>query len=152
MVPSAFVVLDTVTLTANGKIDRRALPAPPADRPELTGAFVEPNGAAEALMADIWKDLLGVARVGASDNFFHLGGHSLVATQLVSRIRRTFETPLPLRAVFEAPTVAGLVDALARAAGGRDVVDEIAWAVREVDRMSPEQVRTALAEAPGDRP
>ena len=152
MVPAAFVVLDAVTLTANGKIDRRALPAPPADRPELAGAFVEPNGAAEALMADIWKDLLGVARVGASDNFFHLGGHSLVATQLVSRIRRTFETPLPLRAVFEAPTVTGLVDALARAAGGRDVVDEIAWAVREVDRMSPEQVRTALAESPGDRP
>ncbi len=103
-------------------------------------------------MADIWKALLGVTRVGASDNFFQLGGHSLVATQLVSRIRRTFEIPLPLKAVFEAPTVTGLVDALARAAGGRDVVDEIAWAVRAVDRMSLEEVRTLLADAPGDRP
>ena len=107
MVPSAFVVLESFPVTANGKVDRGALPAP--DTPgSRGGTYVAPRTPAEERMAGIWAEVLGVERVGAEDHFFDLGGHSLLATQLVSRVREAFRTELPLRAVFEAPTLAEL--------------------------------------------
>ncbi|HEU4560010.1 MAG TPA: amino acid adenylation domain-containing protein, partial [Longimicrobium sp.] len=106
MVPSAFVVLESFPVTPNGKVDRGALPAP--DTGSSTGTYVAPRTAAEERMAGIWAQVLGVERVGAEDHFFDLGGHSLLATQLVSRVREAFRTELPLRAVFEAPTLAEL--------------------------------------------
>jgi amino acid adenylation domain-containing protein len=106
MVPSAFVVLEAFPVTANGKVDRAALPAP--DTPGSRGTFVAPRTPAEERMAAIWAEVLGVERVGAEDHFFDLGGHSLLATQLISRVREAFRTELPLRAVFEAPTLAEL--------------------------------------------
>src|SRR5215218_1071019 len=106
MVPSAFVVLEALPVTANGKVDRGALPAP--DTPGSRGTYVAPRTPAEERMAGIWAEVLGAERVGAEDNFFELGGHSLLATQLVSRVREAFRTELPLRAVFEAPTLAAL--------------------------------------------
>jgi amino acid adenylation domain-containing protein len=107
MVPSAFVVLEAFPVTANGKVDRGALPAP--DTPGSSGGtYVAPRTPAEARMAAIWAEVLGVERVGAEDHFFDLGGHSLLATQLVSRVREAFRTELPLRMVFEAPTLAEL--------------------------------------------
>jgi amino acid adenylation domain-containing protein len=108
MMPAVFVLLDALPLTANGKIDRRALPTPNGQRPELDEAFVASHTATEELLAQIWGQVLGVERVGIYDNFFHLGGHSLLATQVVSRIRETFQVEMPLRCMFEAPTVAGL--------------------------------------------
>ncbi|MCP4663922.1 MAG: AMP-binding protein, partial [bacterium] len=113
MVPSAFVILDELPLTPNGKVDRRALPDPDWSRPELRGGFVAPRTPEEAQMADIWSQVLRVERVGRGDSFFDLGGHSLLATQLVSRVRRSFGVELPLRALFESPTVAGLTRRLA---------------------------------------
>ncbi|HST62687.1 MAG TPA: condensation domain-containing protein, partial [Longimicrobium sp.] len=113
MVPGAFVVLEAFPVTANGKVDRAALPAP--DTPGSRGTYVAPRTPAEERMAGIWAEVLGVERVGGEDNFFELGGHSLLATQLVSRVREAFRTELPLRAVFEAPTLAelaGRVEAL----------------------------------------
>jgi amino acid adenylation domain-containing protein len=114
MLPSAFVVLEAFPVTPNGKVDRGALPAP--DTPGSSGGtYVAPRTPAEARMAGIWAEVLGVERVGAEDHFFDLGGHSLLATQLVSRVREAFRTELPLRAVFEAPTLAeltGRVEAL----------------------------------------
>ncbi|HEV3048982.1 MAG TPA: condensation domain-containing protein, partial [Longimicrobium sp.] len=107
MVPSAFVVLEAFPVTPNGKVDRGALPAP--DTPGSSGTYVPPRTPAEERMAEIWAEVLGVERVGAEDQFFDLGGHSLLATQLVSRVREAFRTELPLRAVFEAPTLAELV-------------------------------------------
>jgi amino acid adenylation domain-containing protein len=116
MVPAAWVVLESMPLTPSGKVDRRALPAPdPAAAP---AGRVPPRTPAEELVAGIWERILGV-RPGVHDNFFDLGGHSLRATQVVSRVREAFGAELPLRALFEAPTVAGLAErAVAARAGG----------------------------------
>jgi amino acid adenylation domain-containing protein len=102
MVPTAFVALDAIPLTPNGKVDRAALPAPDAPDAEETSA---PRTAAQELLAGIWGAVLGLEKVGIDDDFFLLGGHSLLATQVVSRIRQAFGAEVPLRAVFEAPTV-----------------------------------------------
>ncbi|MDQ2980090.1 MAG: amino acid adenylation domain-containing protein [Acidobacteriota bacterium] len=105
MVPSAIVSMKSIPLTANGKVDRRALPAPGS---EGSHAFVAPRTPSETIVAETWKEVLRVERVGAEDDFFELGGHSLLLTQVVSRLRRAFERDLPIRWVFETPTVAGL--------------------------------------------
>lgn len=108
MVPSAFVFLDSLPLTVSGKVDRRALPAPDGSRPDLAEAYLAPRNGTEELLAKIWAEVLKLERIGIHDNFFDLGGHSLLATQVASRIREALRIELPLRAMFETPTVAGL--------------------------------------------
>ncbi|MEG4202976.1 amino acid adenylation domain-containing protein [Microcoleus sp. Pol7_A1] len=108
MVPSAFVVLESLPVTANGKVDRLALPAPQPIKLEWAGGYVAPHTSIEEVLVKIWAEVLGIKRVGIRDNFFELGGHSLLATQLVSRVRDAFGVELPLRSVFEAPTIAEL--------------------------------------------
>jgi amino acid adenylation domain-containing protein/FkbM family methyltransferase len=108
MIPSAFVCLGQLPLTPNGKIDRRALPAPEFQREDSASARREPRTPVETALLDIWRDLLHLARPGIDDNFFELGGHSLLATQVLSRVRDIFEVEIPLRALFETPTAAGL--------------------------------------------
>ncbi|NOK21667.1 non-ribosomal peptide synthetase, partial [Corallococcus carmarthensis] len=109
MVPSAFLVLEALPLNANGKVDRKALPVPDASP---LADFVAPRNPAEEKLADVFAHVLRVERVGIHDDFFSLGGHSLLATQLVSRVRAAFGAELPLRALFEAPTVAALAERL----------------------------------------
>ncbi|RYZ39080.1 MAG: amino acid adenylation domain-containing protein, partial [Myxococcaceae bacterium] len=104
MVPSAYVVLEALPLTPNGKVDRKALPAPEARSPEPE-RFVAPRTATEQKLAAIFTEVLNTAQVGVDGDFFELGGHSLLATQLVSRVREAFQVELPLRDVFESPTV-----------------------------------------------
>ena len=106
MVPAIFLSLETLPLTPNGKIDRRALPAPEGQ--QLRADYAAPSTPKETLLAGIFAEVLGLERVGAQDDFFALGGHSLLVMQLVSRVRKVFDIELPLRSIFEAPTVAEL--------------------------------------------
>ncbi len=110
MIPTAFEHLDSLPITPNGKVDRRALPAPDVVRPDLQEAFVAPRSQSEELVAGIWSNVLGLERIGVHDSFFELGGHSLLVVQIVSRIREVFEVELPLRSLFETPTIAGLTE------------------------------------------
>ena len=110
MVPSAFVFLDGFPLSPAGKVDRRALPAPDWSSPELERAFIAPRSPVEKALADAWSRVLGVEQIGVHDDFFELGGHSLLATQLISRVRDAFQVEVPLRDLFETPTVAGLAE------------------------------------------
>ena len=114
MVPSVFVFLKSLPLTPNGKVDRARLPAPDDSRVGLQMDFVAPRSQVEKELAAIWATLLKLDAVGVHDNFFDLGGHSLLATQLVSRVRREFRVEVPLRSLFETPTVAALAEKLER--------------------------------------
>ena len=112
MVPSAFIQMEQLPLTANGKIDRRALPK--ADASVDATAYVGPRNAVEEILCGIWAASLRIEQVGIGENFFELGGHSLLATQVISRIRDLLDVDVPLRALFENPTVAGLAEAVER--------------------------------------
>lgn len=113
MVPSVFSYLDAFPLTANGKLDRRALPAP--DWTDQLVSFVAPRTQTETLLADIWAQVLGMQRSGIDDDFFECGGHSLLATQLISRIRDAFALDLPLQLLFDAPTPRAFAERVDRA-------------------------------------
>jgi acyl carrier protein len=112
MTPSAFVFLNALPLTPHGKLDQRALPAPEQTRPELAESYQAPRNPVEESLASIWAEVLKLEKVGVDDNFFDLGGHSLKAVQVISRARKTFEVELPLRRLFETPTIVGLADAI----------------------------------------
>jgi acyl carrier protein len=111
MIPSLVMALPAFPLTPNGKVDRRALPAPEPPRGD-EGAFVPPSTEMEELVARVWAQVLGIERVGAHDRFFDIGGQSLLATQVVSRLRRELGCEIPLRTLFELPTLAGFSYAL----------------------------------------
>jgi amino acid adenylation domain-containing protein len=110
MIPSTFVSLPELPTTPNGKLDRRALPAPDEKHRELERAYEAPRTRAEEVLAGIWEEVLGLGRVGIHDDFFELGGHSLLATRVVSRVREVFGTELTVLGLFEEPTVAGLAE------------------------------------------
>ncbi|BAZ25556.1 amino acid adenylation domain-containing protein [Kalymmatonema gypsitolerans NIES-4073] len=112
MVPKAFVFLDVIPLNPNGKVDRRALPTPDTADFSDANSFVEPRNATEEALAAIWVQVLGLERVGIHDNFFEFGGNSLLATQVISRIRQNLSVEIPLRLLFETPTIAGLASAV----------------------------------------
>ncbi|HKV41917.1 MAG TPA: non-ribosomal peptide synthetase, partial [Blastocatellia bacterium] len=107
MAPSGFVVLEAFPTTPNGKVDRRALPAPDLGN-AAEESYAAPTTTVEEMLVDVWKEVLGRERIGIFDNFFELGGHSLLAVQVVSRVRSLFETEIPLRSIFEAQTIAEL--------------------------------------------
>lgn len=119
MIPSAFVVLPAMPLTANGKVDRAALPAPDQARRDLQRPFVAPRTPVEQALANIWATLLKRTDIGINDDFFELGGHSLLATRVVSQMRRVFQIEIPLGSLFESPTVAALAEEIERSSGGQ---------------------------------
>jgi len=110
MMPASFTFLQAFPLSPNGKVDRRALAIPDAGRPELSQTFVAPRSATEELLAKIWSEILGIEKIGIHDNFFDLGGHSLRAIQVISRLRSAFQVDVAMRWLFESPTVASLSD------------------------------------------
>jgi amino acid adenylation domain-containing protein len=124
MVPSAFVVLDAIPLTPNGKVNRKALPAPDWGAEQ---EYVAPGTPTEEKLAEIWQAVLQIERIGIHDNFFVLGGHSLLATQLVARIRHTMSMELPLLYIFDYPSIASLaiaIEAFRAATSDTDIDDE----------------------------
>jgi len=144
MVPSAIVALSEMPLTANGKIDRRALPGPEHTRNESEPK--EPAGnAVEELVAGIWSDVLGIGEVGRSEDFFELGGHSLLATQVISRIREAFEVEIPLRKMFEAPTVAGLATSVLQSAEDEAKTVRAAELQLRIAKLSDQEVEMMLS-------
>jgi amino acid adenylation domain-containing protein len=152
MVPSGWVRLEQLPLTSNGKLDRHALPIPAA---EIEKGYIAPRNEKEARLIEIWKQVLGLEQLGVEDNFFELGGHSLKATQVVARVRTVLGIELPLRAVFEAPTIAALADRLVEAdspatnrlsvADGAKAQKEFALSYAQqrlwfIHQMEPEQI------------
>jgi amino acid adenylation domain-containing protein len=147
MIPSAFVVLDELPLTSNGKVDRQSLPAPDQSRPELDQTYVAPATPSEQAVARIWAQVLGVERIGIHDDFFELGGNSLLATQLISRLHETFQVQLPLRSIFESATVAELtaiIDEAGRTTQGD--LEKVARMLKNLEQLSEAEVEAMLAE------
>ena len=139
MVPSALVLMDAFPLTPNGKVDRRALPAPEPVRLGDEGSLVLPRTETEEKLAAIWADVLRLEKVYVDDNFFDLGGHSLLATQLVTRVREAFQMDLPLQRIFESPTLGQLAEVID--AQGLDVMSRL---MEELDGLSDDEVRALL--------
>ena len=136
MIPAAFVAIDSVPLTSHGKVDRRALPRPEYSRDDRVTEYVPPRDENERTLVTIWQEILQVENIGIDDNFFELGGHSLLATRVISRIRDQFGVELPLRHLFEYPTVAGL-SAQIIAAGANLPARSGQQPIQKADRSKP---------------
>jgi amino acid adenylation domain-containing protein len=150
MVPGAFVVLESLPLTPSGKLDRRALPAP--EQGPAEDQYVAPRTPIEETLAGIWREVLGLERVGVRDRFFELGGHSLLATRVVSRIRGAFGVELTVRAMFEHPTVEGLAGLLSKPELVRGADEAAITAAPRRGRSFARKGRTAATRLdPGDR-
>ena len=134
MVPDAFVSLDSLPLTTNGKIDRQRLSEPPKTT-AIDDDFVAPRTQLEDELAGVWSEVLKVERVGINDNFFDLGGHSLLATRLMFQLREHFNVEIPLRALFEAPTIATLAPVIVQSQ------------IEQFDSEDMAQALTALGQA-----
>lgn len=127
MIPAAFVPLAEIPLTPNGKVNRRALPAPSDARPELDREFIAPRNRLEVLLASAWCEFLKIDRIGIHENFFNLGGHSLLAIRIISRLSESLQRPVPVAMFFRHPTIAAMAEALAKpiAAAGVGAVTEL---------------------------
>ena len=146
MVPSHIVTIEAFPLTPNAKIDRNALPAPEQVQPASGQRRVGPRTENERMLAEIWQGVLQIDSVGIHDKFFDVGGHSLLAVQLIARIRDTFQVRLPLRMLVDAPTVADLAAAIERLRISEADTDKIARALADLETLSDEDVQALLAQ------
>jgi amino acid adenylation domain-containing protein len=140
MLPAAFVFCDSFPLTPNGKVDRDTLPDSGDMRPNLDVAFVAPRSPYEQRLAQIWRDVLGIREIGVHDNFFELGGHSLLATQLMSRLRSAFQVEVPMRSLFEDPTIERLASGIEAR-----MTEKL---LEQIERLSEEDALRLMADAP----
>ena len=145
MVPAVFIVVDKLPLTANNKIDWRALPDPDGLRPELDRPYVAPRTPVEEELAQIWRELLGVDRVGIHDNFFELGGHSLLLTQLTSRVSEAFQVDVPLRVLFDTPTIDEITVAIAERLIEHESSEELSQLLDNLEELTPADAASMLA-------
>jgi acyl carrier protein len=143
MVPSAFVALEALPLTANGKLDLRALPVPEQQASVHDG--IAPRSAEEEKLALIWQEVLRLDRVGVTDNFFELGGHSLLATQIISRVRNTFRIQMPLQVFLQHPTIAAMAEQIGQCPAIESEQEEMARLLRELEGISEEEAQRLLA-------
>ena len=134
-----------LTENPNGKIDRRALPAPDTSRPETTRVFVAPRNETEETLAGIVAKVLNLQQVGVHDDFFELGGHSLLATQVISRLREACYVDLPLREIFEHPTIGELAQVISRLQM-QQMEKEEREVMESIDQLSEEEVEAMLAQ------
>jgi acyl carrier protein len=139
------VILEEMPLTPNGKVDRKALPPPTSLRPELSSTYVAPRTALESVVAGIWANVLGLEQVGMHDNFFDLGGHSMLATRVTFRVREALLIELPMRSLFEAPTVESLVNVIAQMWGDRSTAEKVAETHLEVEQLTEEEIKNPTA-------
>jgi acyl-coenzyme A synthetase/AMP-(fatty) acid ligase/acyl carrier protein len=146
MFPSAFVTIKEIPLTANGKVDRRALPVTEQIDAETSTAFIAPRTDMEELVAEIWRDTLELTQVGVESNFFQLGGHSLMATRVMNKIRERCGVELPLRVLFESPTVASLAARLEAAQPKDSELGRIYRILANVENIPEEDVNALLAQ------
>jgi amino acid adenylation domain-containing protein len=146
MIPSTFVMLDHLPLTPNGKLDRRALPAPDRVRPALDNPYVAPRTPMEETLAEIWARVLDLDQIGINDNFFELGGHSLLATQVISRVINTFRVKVPLRSLFQAPTVADMAVVIVQNQVEKAESKDIDHMLTELETLSDEEARRVLGD------
>ena len=151
MLPSAFVVLDSLPLTASGKLDRRALPPQNKSRHEVSGTFTAAITTIEKVIANLWAEIIEIDEVGIHDDFSELGGDSLAAAQIVSEVNKIFSLKQPLKILFEAPTVAKLVEFVLTNETHPGQSDKIANVLMKIDGMSSEAISKALEEKRGER-
>jgi acyl carrier protein len=147
MVPSTIVFLDEFPLSPSGKIDRKKLPAPEFSRTSITSEYKPPESELEIRLCKICSELLNIDRVGVSDNFFELGGHSLLATQFLSRIRDEFNVEIPVRFLFENPTVEGIASQINQLKKEEESdAERLARLFARINELSDEEVRALLEE------
>jgi aspartate racemase len=146
MLPSVFVTIKELPLTPNGKVDRRALPVPVQIGDEIGANFIAPRTVMEETVAEIWRQTLGITQVGVGSNFFDLGGHSLLATRVMSQIRESCGVELPLRVMFESPTIAGLARKLEEAQPKETELGRILSMLENMENISEEEVTALLAQ------
>jgi len=144
MIPSQFVSLEKLPLTPGGKVDRRALPAPDASSKGTRREYVAPRTALEEVLAGIWREALGVERVGIHDNFLDLGGHSMRAMRCVSAMRQLFRVEIPLRLLFESATLEELAQALKQYERQPGGLEKIARVLQKVKGASREELQNQL--------
>ena len=147
MVPSSYIMLETLPLTPNDKIDRRALPAPDRSRPDLDTPFAAPRTYTEKALARIWEDVLGIDNVGIDDSFLSLGGNSLLATQVISRMLTEFQVDIPMRSFLETPTVAKMGVVIIQNLAGEMQHQQLAVTLNHIESLSEEEALTRGEEA-----
>jgi amino acid adenylation domain-containing protein len=145
MIPSAFMFMESLPLT-NGKVDRKALPRPDDKRPDLTTPFASPVSAIEKSLARIWEEVLDVRPIGSHDRFFDLGGHSLSASRVVSRVIQQFQLDIPLRLLFETPTIADMATVITAHQGKSLDERGMTKLIDELDALSEEEAKQLLGE------
>ena len=144
MIPSAFVCMDALPQTPNGKTDRLRLPPPPRNRPELDSPFVPPGTKTETELSTIWSEVLGIDRLGINDNFFELGGDSLLATRIVTRVMKKFTADLPIRTLFDTPTIAQQAEQVLLTQTNAIGAENLAKILNEVESLSDEEIHHRL--------
>jgi acyl carrier protein len=144
MIPARIIMLAEMPLTRNGKVDRRALPLPDAQRPDIERPFVAPATPVEIELARLWQELLCVDIVGIHDHFFELGGHSILLTQLASRIRKEFQVNVPLQVLFDAPTIVEMTKAILAKKVEQMDQTKVDQMLKKLKQLSPEEIKAFL--------